>query len=580
MYILKFQYDFTLEHQTLIWVQEKQKKRENDLKARKERIVQYEEEKARKAKEEEERLQKLKEEEEERLRLQKEEEERLLKAKLEEEELLRQKEEEEAAEAARLKEAEESKISKEKESRSSSEETEEGDAPVTASENTESEESRRNSIEPTETQDHDLPSQKIANLSLKETELNKEQDQNNEADINIPDNSVPNTLEANRQNYGATTSSYAHSPGSNCVQYQMSAHNLTYQVANPSYVNNMPTTTVPSQKQTYPNMLTPIQIQSKQAKSNSSCKNISDINFADFEGDANDPFNNAALKSINDMEELALVLQPSTVERNQTNVTNKDQKMNINGQIQFNGMNQYAYYQQVRNNVPQNYNNHYSHQIKNSVPSSASSTVPSCNSNYNVNMSNSFNPTYSYQPQQQSWNNTYMPSRSEERTPNPFDSYSYNINSSTNPSTLPPTTTAAPRANILHNSVSPNSTLPQVTSSHNAMTHQLNQRPDLEDFYSKYYMNKKYNNSTNQSEPKQGENGSSSTLRSCRSVPDLTQEDDAEVSQLNQQVYDNNSSYRGYSHTPPPRPSSTGLTGLEVKFLADENHYSTSTINS
>ena len=36
------------------------------------------------------------------------------------------------------------------------------------------------------------------------------------------------------------------------------------------------------------------------------------INFAEFEGDASDPFDSAALKSINDMEELAKVLESSS----------------------------------------------------------------------------------------------------------------------------------------------------------------------------------------------------------------------------------------------------------------------------
>ncbi|XP_063858771.1 ubiquitin-associated protein 1-like isoform X2 [Scylla paramamosain] len=52
------------------------------------------------------------------------------------------------------------------------------------------------------------------------------------------------------------------------------------------------------------------------------------------------------------------------------------------------------------------------------------------------------------------------------------------------------------------------------------------------------------------------------SLRSCRSVPDLTAAEDSEVTKYSSGLQSQSES-RGVSHTPPPRPSSTGLTGLE-----------------
>ena len=126
------------------------------------------------------------------------------------------------------------------------------------------------------------------------------------------------------------------------------------------------------------------------------------------------------------------------------------------------------------------------------------------------------------------------------------------------------------------------STLPTYTSGGGSSVQSVDRgstvskRQDLEDFYSKYYLqNKSHVQQNQQSGIQSGEStpshssssgaagSTTGSLRSCRSVPDLTAAEDSEVTKYSSGLQSQNES-RGVSHTPPPRPSSTGLTGLEV----------------
>lgn len=79
------------------------------------------------------------------------------------------------------------------------------------------------------------------------------------------------------------------------------------------------------------------------------------INISDFESDTSSPFDNMELKTINDLEELASVLRPTSVISN-TSSTN----------CQLSNLNVSQYYP-TYNNYPENYKNKFLHDVNTSM---------------------------------------------------------------------------------------------------------------------------------------------------------------------------------------------------------------------
>ncbi|ROT69524.1 Ubiquitin-associated protein 1 [Penaeus vannamei] len=353
--------------------------------------------------------------------------------------------------------------------------------------------------------------------------------------------------------------------------------------ANPSYESDT--------SMAYPGMLQPTPIPSQKNNLRSPLKTPADINFAEFEGEGNDPFDSAALKSINDMEELAKVLDSTnmgtgsqSLDRNTVSKQNSSEdKRTIpttypNGQVAYNAYGQYPYYlqQQLHHTVPQpgqNFGQFTGHLGKNSPVTSAASPVPSYNNShqYGGGPDRSFQNTY--YPQQ--WNNSYSAGSPNKGAP--FGPYDYRLQANNSvpstsqgvlsPSNITGTVTAAPTVPVsMSSGLSNSSTIERGT---------VGKRQDLEDFYTRYYSpNKSTVTQAQQSGVRSGDStpshssssgalgSTTGSLRSCRSVPDLSAAEDSEVTSYNSRIPSAGEG-RGFSHTPPPRPSSTGLSGLE-----------------
>lgn len=526
-----------MEKTTLQWVQERRNRLEKEERKRRERIAEYEKRKAElKAKEEEEeRLKREKEEiikqEKEKERLKREEEE---KSKLEEEEEIRRLEEE---------------INQEEQTEEI-EKAKEGDAgDVTATVNT----SQATEVNGNETVSAGVMSQVSPEVASQEA----------------PQALSPSTTE---------DTSYCTSGAINSVS-----------------VGRRAETNATSNATSYDLMLKPTPIPSHKSIRSPS-KTPTNINFADFEGEGNDPFDSAALKSINDMEELAKVLDSSHITQKSVEGTNSVQgptkegqtyNAYANGQLTYGAFGQYPYFmpqqqqhlqqslQQQNMTQPRPGFPHFgNHLAKNPQVTRTSSTPSSSDPQYAKEPARTFQNKYYPQP----WGSGYnvnSPSKTAQFVPYDYCLQAANIansvsnsaqggvmspsNNTGNASTLPAYTSGG---------------CPTVQSVDRGST--VNKRQDLEDFYSRYYLqNKSHIHQNQQSGIQSGEStpshssssgaagSTSGSLRSCRSVPDLTAAEDSEVTKYSSGLQSQNDS-RGVSHTPPPRPSSTGLTGLEV----------------
>ncbi|KAG7154571.1 capping protein inhibiting regulator of actin dynamics-like [Homarus americanus] len=538
--LLTQEYDFAVEKTALSWLQERRTRREREDRERKERIAEYDRKKAER---------KAKEEEEERLRKEKEEEDRQ-RILREEEEKRKQEEEKRQLEEERRKEEEQNQEVKD----------------ITDDGCSDEEESVKNQTTEAES---DEPSGKTPSTTSQET-LNTDSQQLHPG----TQESTPVTSNLSSDNtYPTSTSSTTHTTSA------------TY-------------TTDPGTP--YDWMLKPTLIPSQKNNVKSPLKTPAHINFADFEGEGNDPFDSAALKSINEMEELAKVLDSSnlgqqSVEGNNVGKQNTSDEGSTpvnnfsNRQVPYNVFSQYPYYmqqqqqqqlqqQQQQQNISQSqqgFGQYASHMSKTSQVTSSPSTVPSYStgSQYGGDPSRAFQNTY--YPQQ--WNNGFnvsSPSKAAQYMP-----YDYRLQASNVPSSVANTTQSgvmSPGSSSGSTStvpISTNSSFPTMPSVERGTT--PSKRPDLEDFYSRYYSQNKA--TTQQNQHSGGQSGESTpshssssgaagstngSLRSSRSVPDLTAAEDSEVTRFSSGIQTNNEG-RVFSHTPPPRPSSTGLTGLE-----------------
>ena len=248
-------------------------------------------------------------------------------------------------------------------------------------------------------------------------------------------------------------------------------------------------------------------IQNASMNSVSECNNkYASINFAEFE-DRDDPFDRAVLNSINDMEELAKVLHSSQIKQ-------EDSLNNSNANVRL--------------------GHPYPDHMPLTKPSQSTNTniygnVSNCSSSTNVNTFNLPNTTNSIGAKQQHF----------------FDAFGMNTFSSGSSGYAPTNPLNSGVATTVHNGLMPfAATNPFVIQSHmSSNTTKVSNmqnippsdqvqpttqditlpRPDLEQFYSKYYGNDPL---FQQSVPIQ-ESASSS-----KSVPDLTDLADTEVSML------------------------------------------------
>ena len=284
--------------------------------------------------------------------------------------------------------------------------------------------------------------------------------------------------------------------------------------------------TVVSAPLTYPSVLIPTQCSQSnfpQSTTTDTEKNIG-INFAEFEGDASDPFDSVALKSINDMEELAKVLQPSSISEKSNGYGQFSSGRQLNGIYPNNVVygNPYPVY------TPRPFYNHYEKATQPNVHVNACSKVTQ--------------PSSYYQ-------STACHSNSQPR-------YSYNCNVNNTRVAPPLPITATGSQNINSN---------PITEPARLVPSAIPKRQDLEDFYSRYYSNQKVTTSTSgvrsgHTTPTFSTFGS---LRSSTSVPDLTTSaDDFEVSQIVSSSPNDRLYVKSPASNPSSRPSST--VGIEV----------------
>ncbi|KAK7080461.1 hypothetical protein SK128_025037 [Halocaridina rubra] len=503
--LLTQEYDFAVEKTTLNWVQERKQRLEREETERRARIEEYERLKAeKKAKEEEERLQF--EQEAERQKALREEEEK----KKEEEEEQRVKDEERKREEEAL---------------------------------------RTEQSVPENGED-------MTNSELRQSLESNESEESSETQVSSKDN-----VEGDVQAESIPPSTILPPPESGNSLAEAYMGNATFYTSNTPYRADT--------KITYPDMLKPTPIPSQKDKLGSPVKSPANINFADFEGDANDPFDSAALKSINDLEELAKVLDSTNVSSSQGNdkFASKVNPAEVypNGQTTtYNAYSQYPYY--MPQQQPQNFGPFANHIAKTPhVTSSASPTVPSYTSN--PQYVGEHNRPYQNPYYNQQWNSNYNVS-SPSKHPQ-YGAYDYHLQNSMVNKTVSGLSPGSTSASI---STAPGTRLPAVPAERGNPA----KRQDLEDFYTKYYsQNKSSTVPAQQSGARSGDStpshssgsgaagSTSGSLRSCRSVPDLTAAEDSEVTSYNSQIQSQNEGGRIFSHTPPPRPSSTGLSGLE-----------------
>ena len=524
------QYDFAVEKTTLQWVLERRNRIEKEEGKRRERIAEYEKKKAEL---------KAKEEEEERLKRERDE---LIKQEQEKERLKREEEEK-----SRLEEEEE--IRKLEEETHQEEQTQEIEV---------SKEDDTEDVTPTTTNTSQI------------SEVNGNETVSASGICQV--SPVVASHEAPQNLSTTTTTTTATSKD---TSYCSSGTNESLNVAGRAEMTNISNNTT-----SYDLMLKPTPIPSHKCVRSPS-KTPNNINFADFEGEGNDPFDSAALKSINDMEELAKVLDSSHITQKPVEGANSGQALTNegqsypnaypNGQLTYGAFQQYPYFmspqqqhlqqslQQQNMTQPSPGFTHYANHMAKNPQVTRTSSTPSSDPHYNKDPARTFQNKYYPQP----WGS------------------GYNVNSPSKTAQFVPYDYCLQAANVT-NSVS-NTAQGGVMSPGNNTVQSVergstvSKRQDLEDFYSRYYLqNKSHAHQNQQSGIQSGEStpshssssgaagSTSGSLRSCKSVPDLTAAEDSEVTKYSSGLQSQSDS-RGISHTPPPRPSSTGLTGLEVR---------------
>ncbi|XP_071516033.1 uncharacterized protein [Panulirus ornatus] len=520
--LLTQEYDFVVEKTALKWVQERRALREREERERKERIAEYDRKKAERIAKEEERLRKEKEEEERQAVLREEEEKK------------KQEEKRQLDEEKRKEDEQKQEVGDEIEDESAEESTNKQTADADG----------------TETLERKTSTSSQENVKTDSQQLHP----NTQESVTV----TPKPRSENRYIIGNT-------------------------------IHNTDTTYRTETGAAYDWMLKPTPIPSQKNSLKSPSKTPASINFADFEGEANDPFDSAALKSINDMEELAKVLDSSNIrqqpqegsnviKQNSSEEGRSHSNTYTNGQISYNAYGQYPFFmQQQQQNMSQpgqSFSQYANHMGKSSQVTSTSCTVPSYtnSSQYGGDPSRTFQNTF--YPQQ--WNNgfnTSSPSKAAQFVPYDYRLHAGNIPNSvasTTQGVMSPGSTSGSTATM---SVTTTSGFPTMPSAERGTT--PGKRPDLEDFYSKYYSQSKTilqpsqqsgiqsGESTPSHSSSSGAAGSTNgSLRSCRSVPDLTAAEDSEVTKYSSGIQSHSDSLAGF-HSLPPRPSSTGLSGLE-----------------
>lgn len=532
--LLTQDYDFAVEKTTLLWVQERRNRTEREEKMRKERIAEYDKKKAE------------------------------LKAKLEEEEKLKREEEllKQEEEKERLKKEEEDRIKRE-----------------------EDEEIRRLEEETSQEQ------------QTRETENTQEAETGDQTATPASQIHDANGNEATPPGIGNQGTDEAVSQEAPQISSTSTSEDTSYcgAISNANSVGKTEIT-VSGTTTSYDLMLKPTPIPSQKSVRLPS-KTPANINFADFEGEGNDPFDSAALKSINDMEELAKVLDSSHISPKPVEGTNNQHhgpskegqsypNTYPNGQIAYGAFGQYPYYlpsqqqhqqqslQQQNMTQPRPGFPHYGSQLAKNTQVTRTSTPSSVSGpQYAEDPCRTFQNKYYPQP----WNSGYTVNSSSKTAQ--FVPYDYCLQSASIANSVSNTTQGSVMSPS--NKTGNSSTLPIYTSGGGSTVQSVERgttvgkRQDLEDFYSKYYsQNKSHVHQNQQSGLQSGEStpshssssgaagSTSGSLRSCRSVPDLTAAEDSEVTRYSSGLQSHNDN-RGVSHTPPPRPSSTGLTGLE-----------------
>ncbi|XP_076048401.1 uncharacterized protein LOC143029589 [Oratosquilla oratoria] len=511
--LLTQEYDFAVEKETLNWIEKRRLNKEKEASERKARIEQYEKEKAEKIEREEKRQQMLQEEEKRQ-------------KKVIEEEMKKQEEE---------KRNEKEKIEEERKEQKREIEDEEKD-------------------------------NEVANMNNNNINNNSESDEGEVIEDRFKNENNEKSAELQKETHSVFG-------GSVSVISNKSSNNNSKCQANKN-------------TNSYIDMLKPTPFPSRKADDGSNMGSFAQINFADFEGEANDPFDSAALKSINDMEELAKVLQSSNVSSQSTDQDSKDISQNLypNGQSVYHVDRSREFYHQQQP-LPQStmashgtsasFGQYGNTSVITCCPSQTSSSAVSAYSgvHYRSGGANNYRGVY----YSQNWNGGYQ--NSPNRSTTQYNQYPYRypgLNSSSNiHSVTTPSMTKSQASDISSNPCAPDSPQAQARGSvpqQNLVRSgpSLEKQQELEEFYSRYYPYSNTLGSPGQSGQRSGEvtpsqNSTSHSqqgmLRSSRSVPDLTATDDIEVSQLS----GNQSPTLGriISHTPPPRPSSTGPNGLE-----------------
>lgn len=289
---------------------------------------------------------------------------------------------------------------------------------------------------------------------------------------------------------------------------------------------------VNSQPSAYTPVLVPTQCSSQTSSQKSPTKSGSNINFADFEGDTNDPFDSVALKSINDMEELAKILQASNIKQqridpNSSNMSYTYQQQNnyMNGGYQYNP---YMYANYTQPNLPMNTS------IYNHLSPSTTASVPLIGKNNTVFQQDGYShATFSQ------WN--HIPPAHSKQTQE-SQNYNFGIPQSGLPLSNVPLDNTSSSNVVPRYPIIPVSTQAGVTSLSSGATQGLdtgiesmNKRQDLEDFYTRYYSNKKSpiskarSGASTPTSCQQNQQTSKGSLSSSSSVPDLTAVEDSEV---------------------------------------------------
>ena len=308
-------------------------------------------------------------------------------------------------------------------------------------------------------------------------------------------------------------------------------------------------------------ILTPVPITQSSTNTHSS-KTSNAFNISDFEADTSSPFDNMELKTINEMEELAHVLQPLSDSSNQIREKPCDSVTLTNSYaspVSVYNVDQVAMCSNFDSNLKKRSIAHT--HINGLTGYSVYSTSPRLkqqgirNDNYVTMMSHPFDYSVAGMPLKSECTYCYYPGQMWA--------------ASTSTGHVDSSYILAPGKQINHIVTSENSTVvPQssVASSgvvHEAVTIARSGCSTLTSQYHPSLTNGASSPSTRNSSQDQHSPGR--TL--SKSVPDIVQELEKELK--HKRGEDSLSHVSRSSHTPPPRPNSFGSTGLEVSILEE-----------